>query len=334
MTAQVFTPPTLDEAGAFYFIQQMDRARDSVIVDFSQTKFAYPLGALMLASAYRRFKTANNLTIKSQGIDLDIPAHGYLGHMGFFKAIGLPYGKRPGESMGSETYVPLTVLDINDLEIAHKSKLLEKYSEPPIGSLVDAESMNLAKLVTQDLRPRINRPIAYCFREIIRNVFEHSGERKCAFYAQRWNTGFIEVAIADRGKGIHESLQSKHHVASHRHALMTAMLPGVSAGDSSPEGQWANSGFGLFVLSEVGKRLGSFSLCSGNTSARASDGSISYVEYSSSFCGTAVGLKIKQLSPTKFRQLLDNIIKRGEEMVRDRGELTRASKSTRIDKED
>lgn len=324
----------MDEGGAFNFIKQMDRAKDSVIVDFSQTRFALPLGALMLANAYRRFSEVNNLTISSQGINLDLPAHGYLGHMGFFKAMGLPFGKRPGESTGSGTYIPITVLDISDLEIAHKAKLLDKYDKPPIGSLVDAESMNLAELVTQDLRPRINRPIAYCFREIIRNVFEHSGERKCAFYAQRWNTGFIEVAIVDRGKGIHESLQSKHHVNSHRDALMTAMLPGVSAGGESTEGQWANSGFGLFVLSELGKKLGSFSLCSGNTSARASDSSVSYVEYSASFYGTAVGLKIKQLSPTTFCQLLNDIIKRGEEMIQDRGELTLASKSTRIDGND
>jgi len=331
MATRIFTPPTLDEGGAFNFIDQVGKARDSVIVDFSQTRFALPLGALMFVSAYRRFRTQDQLEMRMEGINFDVAAHGYLGHMGFFKAMGAPFGKRPGESPGSETYVPITILDMSDLETAHKSKLLDQYDEPPIGSLVDAESMNLAKLVTQDLRPNINRPIAYCFREIIRNVFEHSGERKCAFYAQRWNNGFIEVAIADRGKGIHESLRSKHQVDSHRDALMTAMLPGVSTGTDSAEGQWANSGFGLFVLSELGKNLGSFSLCSGNTSARAADGSVSYVEYSASFCGTAVGLKIKQLSPTRFRRLLDEIIIRGEEVVEGRGERTRASKSTRID---
>ena len=331
---RIFTPQTLDEVGAFSFIEQVNKATDSVTVDFSRTKFALPLGALMFATAYRRFSTVNHLALKSEGINLNVPAHGYLGHMGFFKAMGMPFGKRPGESSGSETYIPITVLDISDLETAHKPKLLHKYDEPPIGSIVDAEAMNLAKLVTRDPRPKINRPIAYCFREIVRNVFEHSGEQKCALYAQRWNNGFIEVAIVDRGKGIHESLQSRHQVASHRDALMTAMLPGVSAGGNLLDGQWSNSGFGLFVLSELGKNLGNFSLCSGNTSARATEGSISCVEHTASFCGTAVGLKIKQLSPTRFHQLLDDIIERGEEIVRGRGETTRASKSTRIDDND
>jgi hypothetical protein len=331
MTSRIFTPPTLDEAGAFDFIAQLERSTGSLIVDFSDTQFALPLGALMLASAYRRFVTTQDAVLKAEGINLDLPAHSYLGHMGFFKSMGIPVGKRPGESPGSSTYIPITVLDIADLEGAHRSKLLETYDEPPIGSLVDVEAMKLAKLVTQDLRPKINRPMGYCFREIIRNVFEHSGEKRCAIYAQRWANGFIEVAIVDRGKGIRNSLEGKQRVENDRDALMTAMTAGVSGSAKTPDGQWGNSGFGLFVLSELGKALGSFSLCSGNTSALASEGAVVFAKHHASFWGTAVGLKIRQLSPNQFRQLVDDIVGRGEEIVRGRGENVRASKSTRID---
>src|ERR1044072_7165103 len=103
MTSHIFTPTTLDEAGAFAFLAQLEEATIPVVVDFSQTQFALPLGALMLLSAYRSFKERDP-NLKAVGINLDKSAHGYLGHMGFFKSIGVPIGKRPGEAMGSSTY--------------------------------------------------------------------------------------------------------------------------------------------------------------------------------------------------------------------------------------
>jgi len=202
--------------------------------------------------------------------------------------------------------------------------------DPPVASLVEAESMNLAKLVTQDSRPRINRPIAYCFREIIRNVFEHAGVDRCGVYAQRWNNGLIEVAIVDRGKGIRGSLEERYELQSDRDALSKAIVPGVSAASVTDGGDWSNSGFGLFVLSELGKELGSFTLCSGKTSVKFSDGKLVCEEYPASFNGTAVGLKIRQLNANQFEALIDEIVNRGEAQVRDGGEAGRASKSTRM----
>jgi hypothetical protein len=334
MATRILTPTTLNETGALEFLAELESTSGSVVLDFSQTQFALPLGALLMASSYRTFVANRKVTVTALGIDLERPAHGYLGHMGFFKSLGFPIGKRPGEAAGSSSYIPITVLDLHDLETAHRSRLLETYDEPPIGSLVEVESMKLAKLITQDLRPKINRPIAYCFREVIRNVFEHSGENRCAIYAQRWSDGFIEVAIVDRGKGIRGSLQQKYSLESDRHALATAIDPGISRTEISAGPEWSNSGFGLFVLSELGKELGRFSLCSGNTSAIATSGVLSFDVHNASYVGTAVGLKIRQLSPNKFREFVDDIVTRGEEAIRGRGETVKASKSSRIGSDD
>ena len=39
----------------------------------------------------------------------------YAAHMGFFRAFGLKFGNEPGEAAGSSTYLPLTILNISDL---------------------------------------------------------------------------------------------------------------------------------------------------------------------------------------------------------------------------
>ncbi len=333
MENRLFIPKTLDERGAFDFIRELSEAKESIVLDFSRTQYAYPLGSLILAAEYRTFVSTCKIVVRAEGIDLYRAAHGYLAHMGFFKSLGIAIGKRPGEAAGTSNYVPITVLSLADLEITHRSKLLAQTHNPSVGSLVEVESMKLSRLVTQDPRPRINRPIAYCFREIIRNVFEHAAVDRCAVYAQRWNNGLIEVAIVDRGKGIRGSLEARYHPENDLEALRSAIVPGVSAASLTDGGEWANSGFGLYVLSELGKELGTFTLCSGETAVKTFDRKLTHEDYPASFSGTAVAIKIRQLSANKFKFLIDEIVNRGEALVRARGEVVRASKSTRISSE-
>jgi len=334
METRLFTPTVLNERGAFDFIASLpDHEGKSLVLDFSQTQYAYPLGSLILAAEYRTFVNTRKIAVRVEGIDLYQAAHGYLAHMGFFKSLGIPIGKRPGQAEGTSTYVPITVLTLGDLEKTYKAKLLAQNDDPPIGSIVEGESMRLSKLITQDLRPRINRPIAYCFREVIRNVFEHAAVDRCAVYGQRWSNGFIEVAIVDRGRGIRESLQTRYKPENDLDALSIAITPGVSAAAVAGDGEWANSGFGLFVLSELGKELGAFTLCSGQNTLMTSNGTITNKTHPASFNGTAVAIKIRQLNSNKFKALIDAIVDRGEASVRARGEVVRASKSSRLSSE-
>lgn len=329
MEPRLFTPKIINESGAFEFIEGLAAQEQQFVLDFSKTQFAYPLGSLIFAAEFRTFVETRRIPFRTEGIDPLHPAHGYLAHMGFFKSLGIPIGKRPGQAEGASTYVPITVLALGDLEKTYKEKLAQN-DDPPIGSVVEGESMRLSKLITQDLRPRINRPIAYCFREVIRNVFEHAAVDRCAVYGQRWNNGFIEVAIVDRGRGIRESLEARYKPQNDLDALRKAITPGVSAAAVTGDGEWANSGFGLYVLSELGKELGAFTLCSGQNSLMVSNGAITDTTHSASFSGTAVAIKIRQLNADKFKTLIDDIVNLGEASVRARGESIRASKSSRL----
>jgi hypothetical protein len=285
----------------------------------------------MLMAACRTFVTTSKKLIRSDGIDIGgCDAHGYLAHMGFFRSIGFDKGKRPGEAAKGATYVPITILTLHDLEQNRRSMMTPTGDLPHLGDAIERESMRLAALVTQDKRPRINRPIAYCFREIIRNVFEHAEIDTCAVYAQKWANGVIEVAIVDRGIGIHASLLPKLELASDADALRAAITPGVSSKRGKDESAWTNSGFGLYILSELGKQLGVFKLCSGITELRAEDGNLREEDHIASFTGTAVGLKIRQLATTEFSKLIKKIADEGEAQALVRGEPVKASKSSRM----
>lgn len=333
MEARVYSPEVLDESGAFRFMADLSKQgeAESIVLDFSRTRFAYPLGSLMLVAAFRTFVTTRKRLFRAEGIDIaGCAAHGYLGYMGFFKSLGVDAGKRPGEAAKGATYVPITILTLHDLEQNRRSMMTPTGDLPHLGDAIEKESMRLAALVTQDKRPRINRPIAYCFREIIRNVFEHAEIDTCAVYAQKWTNGFIETAIVDRGIGIHASLLPRLKLASDAEALRAAITPGVSSKRGKDHGVWSNSGFGLYILSELGKQLGIFTLCSGITGLRAEGGHLSEEDHIASFTGTAVGLKIRQLASSEFSKLIQKIADEGEAQALGRGESVRASKSSRM----
>lgn len=333
MEARVYSPEVLDESGAFRFIADLGKQSDAdgLVLDFSLTRFAYPLGSLMLVATFRTFVTTTKKPFRAEGIDIGgCPAHGYLGYMGFFKSLGVAVGKRPGEAGEGATYVPITILTLRDLEQNRRSMMTPSGDLPHLGNVIEKESMRLAALITQDKRPRINRPVAYCFREIIRNVFEHAEIDTCAVYAQKWANGFIEVAIVDRGIGIHGSLTPKVELASDAEALIAAITPGISSKRGEDHGVWSNSGFGLYILSELGKQLGSFTLCSGSTGLKAEDGRLTEENHIASFTGTAVGLKIRQLASSEFSKLIQKIADEGEAEALARGESVRASKSSRM----
>src|SRR5258708_39580502 len=96
------------------------------------------------------------------------------------------------------------------------------------GELVPYEAERLAKIVTLRNSCTIWRPVSYCLREAIRNVFEHARIDTCAIAAQRYG-GTIEVAIADTGLCILRSLRERcEDLSSDPDELEMALQPGVS----------------------------------------------------------------------------------------------------------
>ena len=66
-----------------------------------------PFAMLFIGRRIRTFQ------IENRNVDVtysNFQTQSYVGHMGFFQAFGLNFGKMPGEAFGNNTYLPLTIL--------------------------------------------------------------------------------------------------------------------------------------------------------------------------------------------------------------------------------
>ncbi len=328
----VVLPNYLDEASAFGFLAGLREVPPSappmreLFINFAPVRFAEPFGALLVGSGLTKFlcRLPPGVRLSHGGIDLTKPAHSYLAHVGFFDLLGLQAGKAVGQAAGGMSYLPITELERGDL--ARESDRKQRQ----LPEIVQQHAERFAIILTQKHSLKTNRPLAYCLREIIRNVFEHAGTDLCLVAAQRWNDETVEMAILDEGRGIRASLAERHVFADDLSALQAALRPGVSrAQPSAADEFWANSGFGLYVLSELGRQLGSFSLCSGRAAVRTgSEGGSDTLPCE--FVGTAVKLRLKRPKGQNLESMIQTIIREGEVVAGDTMGITRrASRSTR-----
>jgi hypothetical protein len=322
---RIFLPPQLDAPSAIQFAHDLPRQlnAEAVIIDFTHLAGAEPFGMLLAGAALRSFfRQRQGQGIGADGVRGGDAAHEYLAHLGFFQWLGLPVGKAPGAAAGGANWMPITVLTRTEFEKRMRETLR------PLGHVVQVESERLARLVTQKNEQKINAPLAYCFREVIRNVFEHAQTDRCAVCAQKWGDGRVELAIVDAGRGIRRSLEEKHSISSDTEALKQALRPGVSRDLSNdPDDRWGNSGFGLYVLSELGKALGVFRIVSGDAVLAIERNATAVAR--TLLSGTAVQLRLKPSKGINFAELIDSIVTLGEKAA---GEMPdcRASASTRI----
>lgn len=232
-------------------------------LDFSGLEFVEPFGMLYFSSELRRFRLAHpNSRFKAEHYQ-----HlSYAAHMGFFQAFGLNHGKGPGEASGSLQYVPITRLELNDLQ----QEALRKYED--VRETIERVSMKLAGVLVRDDTGPLYDTISYSLREIFRNVLEHSGADSIWYAAQYWPAkGWVELSILDEGVGITETLARNPHIkiTSDFDAVQLALLPGVSGvafkgGPKQRKDPWANSGYGLFMSSQLCLRGGTFVIISGD----------------------------------------------------------------------
>lgn len=152
--------------------------------------------------------------------------------------------------------------------------------------------------------------LAYAIRETIRNCFEHGGVESCIVTAQRLNNGQAEIAIADEGIGIQNSLARSGRHYNPDEAIEACLMPGISSFSIKGETDWANSGFGLYVVSELGRRYGHFEISSAQRSIRLS--SLGRHTGPSELSGTLVGLNISLNDADYFPNILKNIVDEGE----------------------
>jgi hypothetical protein len=319
-------PPSLDAQAALDFAAGLGAyASDPMItIDFGLVRNLEPFGVLYTGAALRTFfRQREYRGIAAHGVRAGEPAHEYLAHIGFFRWLGISVGNAPGAVAGGATWLPVTTLTRAEMDrrIAETGK--------PLGSTIHEECDRLARLVTQSNQLKITGPLAYCLREVIRNVFEHAETDRCVLCAQKCADNVIEIAVIDQGRGIRRSLEERLKITSDGEALRNAIRPGVSRCPSSdPDNPWGNSGFGLFVLSEIGRQLGTFRVVSGLAVLNLTNGETR--EETTAFCGTAIQLRLRRPKSVNFASYIESIIARGEsESSTANSSAPRASKSTK-----
>ena len=108
------------------------------------------------------------------------------------------------------------------------------------------------------------------FREMIRNVYEHSGMDEVYVCAQYWPSyNLVEISIVDNGCGVKSAMEKKFKDMSEEELLSLALKPGISAESNhswiGKNNRLSNSGYGLPITKELALAYdGYFIFCSGN----------------------------------------------------------------------
>ncbi|MEO7799107.1 MAG: ATP-binding protein [Opitutaceae bacterium] len=318
----------LDSTTLLGFVQQLRAVfeeKEDVTIDFSDLVYAFPIGILIFGRNVRRFaslrRARNFETIVSGHNKADRAVIGYLNHVGFFSFILLAGHPELGAAKGSGRYIPIR-------RVARPEQFVRGSSAESYAEAVK-EAEGLAGLLVGGVPEtwEAYQAFVYCFKEILRNVFEHSNAGAAFVVGQRWQNGSVEVAVMDEGRGIRASLAESFPLVSDDEAVRHAVLPGVSRTTKSRQNLHDNSGFGLFVLSEMGRCYGEFTL--GSNTAMLTIARDKPLEMQETYHrGTYVGLKMTQF-PHNFSSLLDDIIESGERDAAIAGMRAKASASSR-----
>lgn len=314
-------------------VKMKSLVRESILsLDFRRIYFVDPFHTLLMAIAIRELidaRLAKGLITKVIGTDANNRAISYLRYMGFFQFLDGHVGNQPNQASSSERYLPITIISRGELEQHSLGK--------PIQYEIDKHSDRLAKVIfpdSDDEGPAMM--LSYCFREVIRNSFEHAEVDDCIVMAQRWGDGNAEISIADRGIGIYTSLKSQHTVTSATAAITLSLLPGITSGaDRASGSEWDNSGFGLYIISELGRRYGEFAMLSSGKLVTVNNETLAFRKESIPTIGTIVKLKINTSDGDYFPNILNEIVAAGEKsaigIVNSVKKASKMSKTTKID---
>lgn len=263
---------------------------DKFVFDFTNVKSITPLIMLYLSREIFLFRRSRH--------SCEFSATGYsharyAAHMGFFRLFGVPFGKEPGDAEGSTSYLPITILHTQEMKCSATEMFIPygKYIEDYI---VDA----LVQVLIKDKKSPCYSTVLFCLREIMRNVLEHSEADRLIYCAQYWpSKNRASLAILDTGIGIKRSLETNPNLkyCDDSEAIKSSITPGISSKVNGRRkirqgDEWANSGWGLAMTSEICKEGGGFFIGSGDTAIEYLNGCVN--EYTISLEGTIINLDI------------------------------------------
>lgn len=283
--------------------------------DFSKVRKFEPLPMLMMGAILRRYRKRFP---ENRFFASGVWEKTYAGTMGFFKYVSpdIDFGKEPGEAAGSSKYIPITRISVAQLRT-------ESHRQGPFlpdGDIIEREAGRLSRVISGG-NVELQHLLTYLIREILRNTPEHGSTDEMWICGQHWNAqGVAEIAIVDEGIGVFSSIsQNPHHreyITTNEKALQWAIKAGISESFGPAQKQrstdeWANSGFGLYMVSQICRKLnGNFALISYNSALHINNHGISMS--STSFHGTAVRIRIPSRNVANAQQIITEICKQGE----------------------
>lgn len=290
---------------------------NEMVFDFSRMSNFDPLPMLVMGATMRSYrKQFPEIPFSVAGINTK--GKDYAGTMGFFKYVSefLEIGKRPGEAQGSSNYIPITSIVVDELQKAE----YEKGNYMVLGDLIEKEAGRLARIVDRG-NEELHKLLTFLIREILRNTPEHAKTNTMWICGQYWRSyELAEIAIVDEGIGIYESITKnaahREYIKDNAAALQWALKAGISEAfrpslKQKSSDEWANSGFGLYMVSEICRHLnGSFCI-------------ISYENYmlidnhgvttgGTSFKGTAIRMRVPSKKIASAQKIISEIASRGE----------------------
>lgn len=299
-------PSSLDLTSALKFsvaLGKLEQA-DEFVFDFNKTQHVEPFPMLLVSSEIQRL--ANRFE-GTKTACANFKHMTYPGHMGFFQAFGLEFGKAPGAANGNKRYIPMKIFRCDELAKRAAEKGIE------VGDEVEGESRHMAAMLCgSDVGP-IYDTLTYSVREMVRNVVEHSEANQFGICAQYWPTkNKVEVAILDRGIGLRRSLKNNPHLdaSDDKRAINYALMPAVSGkafkgARTKQRGYWANSGFGLYMTSRICRNGGTFFVASGSTGMLLTKKTEAKRYFNCAFGGTAIRMVVRTDQISDLKDMLD-----------------------------
>ena len=276
-----------------------------------------PFGMLLTSIALKQLRNKHlDVPFRLQ-CDQSRTGISYAAHMGFFKSISetLPIGNVPGGASGNDNYLPITKLDLIKL---HSDEIAAgEYGT--LGDSIEKEAAKLSRIICRH-NAEMQALMTYLIREILRNIPEHAEESSAWICGQYWNDQTAEIAIVDEGIGIKKSLQRnsihRAYATDDESALSYAIKAGISQAFDPRRGnrsndEWANSGYGLYMVSEICKELGgTFCIASGGKCIYATDKGIETID--TYLDGTAVKMTFPTDKLKSSHDIIREIAGRGE----------------------
>ena len=294
------------------------------VFDFQGKGLDTPFGMLFLAFAIKKFMDEHP---DAEYKPVNYEERWYASHMGYFQTCGFEIGKLPGQAHGSDTYLPITIMRVSDIQDRARKDIKQ------VGDVIEECSKKLASILLQQGDDQLVEMLTYTFRELIRNIVEHSKSDTIAFCAQyRTKAKQAEIAILDTGIGIRPALSNNPYlnISKDHEALNLALMPGISGKafkgvKQSPYDVWQNSGYGLFAVSRLCGHGGKFTICSGDTALALKPDKKEY--HQTTFQGTALRIILSAKEIKNTKSTLAAIMKEGRKLEKELG-LTGVEAST------